>query len=93
MCGMGRTGSLYVWQKENFEPDILLLGKGISGGYQPLSVIMVNSKINKDKMGEFIHGLTYQGMPIQAKVGTTILNLLLHKDKKILYNVSSLGEY
>jgi len=89
MCGTGRIGSLYVWQKENFMPDILLLGKGISGGYLPLFVMMVNSKINKEKIGKFIHGFTYQSMPIQAAVGTTILTLL--KNKNILINISYLN--
>lgn len=75
MCGMGRTGSLHAWQAEDVAPDIQTMGKGLGGGYQPIAAMMVShvvlDQIMKGK-NEFIHGHTYEGMPVQAAAALEI---------------------
>ena len=69
MCGMGRSGTLHAWQAEGVAPDLQTVGKGLGGGYQPIAAVLISKKIVdvlSDGTGQFIHGQTYQGMPVQA---------------------------
>jgi len=94
MCGMGRTGTLHAWQKEGIVPDIQTMGKGLGGGYQPIAAIMVSQKIVDtllDGTSEFIHGHTYEGMPIQAVAALEIQKIF--KEEKLLENVNKQGIY
>jgi len=94
MCGIGRTGTLHAWQKENTIPDIQILGKGLGAGYQSIAAIMASQKIIdvlKKGSKSFIHGHTYQGMPIQAAVALEVLRTI--EEKNLLDNVIKLGDY
>lgn len=92
MCGMGRTGTLHAWQVEEVVPDIQLMAKGLGGGYQPISAMLVNKKI-VDVLGkgsqQFIHGLTYQAMPLGAVAGLEVQRII--QQKRLLENVSEQG--
>lgn len=94
MCGIGRTGTLHAWQAENIIPDIQTMGKGLGAGYQPIAALMISPKILnvlKRGGGQFIHGQTYQGMPVQAAAALEVLRII--QEDKLLYNVTNLGVY
>lgn len=94
MCGMGRTGTLHAWQGENILPDIQTMGKGLGAGYQPIAAMMVSAEIVnvlKKGGGQFIHGQTYQGMPVQAAAALEVLRII--QEDKLLDNVTKLGVY
>ena len=65
MCGMGRTGKMHAWQWEGLSspPDIQINGKGITGGYAPLGVVLISDKVAdaiSTGSGAFVNGYTYQ---------------------------------
>lgn len=94
MCGMGRTGSLHVWQAEGVVPDIQIVAKGLGGGYIPIGAMLVSQDIVNVLLkggGEFIHGQTYQGMPIQAAAALQVQ--LIIKEENLLDNVIKQGAY
>lgn len=94
MCGMGRTGTLHAWQAEDVVPDIQTNAKGLGGGYQPIASVMLSEKILnvvKQGTGEFIHGLTYEAMPVQAAAALRVQQII--REQNLLDNVSKQGAY
>jgi adenosylmethionine-8-amino-7-oxononanoate aminotransferase len=94
MCGMGRCGTLHAWEQENVVPDIQAIGKGLGGGYTPVSGILVDDSIvqTMDKgTGVFRHGQTYQGHPISCAAALAVQKTI--KQEKILDNVREMGAY
>lgn len=92
MCGAGRTGMMHAWQYEGVVPDIQTMAKGLGSGYQPIAAMLVNQTIIDCLMagnGEFIHGLTYQAMPIQAAAALEVQKIIL--EENLLYNVVQRG--
>jgi adenosylmethionine-8-amino-7-oxononanoate aminotransferase len=64
MCGMGRTGYLYASEAENFEPDLVVIAKGLGAGYQPIGAVLAQQYITDaiaGGSGFFQHGHTYLG--------------------------------
>lgn len=87
--GIARTGQLLACDYENVEPDILILGKALSGGVYPVSAVLANDHImNVIKPGE--HGSTFGGNPIAAKVAIAALEVI--RDEKLAENAQVLGE-
>ena len=92
--GFGRTGKLFGFEHSNIVPDILCLGKSITGGYMSLAATMVSKEIaksisNKDP-GIFMHGPTYMANPLACSVALANINLLLSYDwKKKIKNIES----
>lgn len=94
MCGMGRTGTLHAWQAEHVVPDIQTVGKGLGGGYQPVAAVFIGDKIVKtlsNGTGQFVHGQTYQGMPVQAAASLEVQRIL--REENLLENVRIQGAY
>jgi adenosylmethionine-8-amino-7-oxononanoate aminotransferase len=92
MCGMGRTGTLHAWQAEGVVPDIQITAKGLGGGYQPIGAVLASEKVInslKEGGGEFIHGQTYQAMPVQAAAALQVQRII--KEDNLLENVSKQG--
>lgn len=86
--GLGRTGKILACDHDNVHPDILILGKALSGGVYPISAVLCNDEIMLCiKPGE--HGSTYGGNPIAAKVAMAALSVL--KDEKLAENSERLG--
>ena len=78
--GFGRTGKLFASQDWDPQPDILCLGKAISGGYVPLSATLATEAIfqrfwGKDKY--FTHGSTHSGHPVSAAVGLAAIDIII----------------
>ena len=94
MCGSGRTGTLHAWQAEDVVPDIQTMAKGLGGGYVPISAVLATEKVVKVIMkgsGEFVHGQTYEGMPVTAAGALEVQKFI--QDNNLLENVSLQGAY
>ncbi|KAF2516985.1 ornithine--oxo-acid transaminase [Flavobacterium foetidum] len=86
--GIARTGKLLAVHHENVQPDILILGKAISGGVYPVSAVLCNDDImNVIKPGQ--HGSTFGGNPVAAAVAITALEVV--RDEKLAENAEKLG--
>lgn len=87
--GLGRTGEMLACDHEGVHPDILILGKALSGGLLPVSAVLADDEIMLCiHPGE--HGSTYGGNPLAAKVAITALQVIV--DENMAYNASKLGE-
>jgi ornithine--oxo-acid transaminase len=87
--GLGRTGKLLACDHEGVRPDILILGKALSGGTLPVSAVLADDKIMLCiRPGE--HGSTYGGNPLACRVAITSLEVL--KNEKMTENAHSMGE-
>ena len=87
--GLARTGKMLACDHENVRPDILILGKAMSGGACPISCVLADDEIMLTiKPGE--HGSTFGGNPIAAKVGIAALSVL--KEDKLAENAERLGK-
>lgn len=86
--GIARTGKLLAVQHENVQPDILILGKAISGGVYPVSAVLCNDEImNVIKPGQ--HGSTFGGNPVAAAVAIAALEVI--KEENLAENAERLG--
>ncbi|KAF1844368.1 aminotransferase, class III [Cucurbitaria berberidis CBS 394.84] len=95
MCGMGRTGWLHAWQKDNVVPDIQLVGKGLAAGFQPISAMLIGHKIiNAFQQGPsnsaFQHGHTFQNYPLAAAAALAVQKII--EDDGLLENVREKGK-
>ncbi|MCK6640089.1 MAG: ornithine--oxo-acid transaminase [Bacteroidia bacterium] len=87
--GLGRTGKMLACDHESVRPDIVILGKALSGGVLPVSAVLADDEIMLTiKPGE--HGSTYGGNPLACKVAIEALNVL--KEEKLSENSLRLGE-
>jgi ornithine--oxo-acid transaminase len=87
--GLARTGKLLACDHEEVRPDILILGKALSGGVYPVSVVLADDEIMLCmKPGE--HGSTYGGNPIAAKVAMAALEVL--KEENLAERAEELGK-
>jgi adenosylmethionine-8-amino-7-oxononanoate aminotransferase len=81
--GLGRTGKLYASQWEGIEPDLMCIGKGLTGGYLPMSATLTTTKIFEAFLGDasktLYHGHTYGGNPLCAAAAHASLDLLMDK--------------
>ncbi len=79
--GFGRTGRLFACEHEDVQPDVLCLGKGISGGYLPLAATLTTERIYKAFLGDytdyrtFFHGHTYTGNALACSAGLASLDV------------------
>ena len=86
--GIARTGKLLAVHHENVQPDILILGKALSGGAYPVSAVLANDSImNVIKPGQ--HGSTFGGNPIAAAVAIAALEVV--QEEKLAENATYLG--
>ena len=86
--GIARTGKLLAVHHENVQPDILILGKAISGGVYPVSAVLANNEImNVIKPGQ--HGSTFGGNPVAAAVAIAALEVV--RDENLSENAEKLG--
>lgn len=87
--GLCRTGKMLACDHENVRPDILILGKALSGGVLPVSAVLADDEIMLNlKPGE--HGSTYGGNPLACKVAMAALQVL--KDEKMAENAEEMGK-
>ena len=87
--GLGRTGRMLACDHEGVRPDILILGKALSGGVLPVSAVLADDEIMLT-IGPGEHGSTYGGNPLACAVAMTALEVL--KDERMTENAAELGE-
>jgi ornithine--oxo-acid transaminase len=89
-AGLGRTGKMFAFEHEGVTPDVVIVGKALSGGMYPVSGILATEEV----MGVFHpgdHGSTYGGNPLAAAVATAALGVIV--DEKLPQRSAELGEY
>jgi len=92
MAGMGRTGSLHACEQEGVSPDLLVIAKGLGGGYQPIGAVLLSARIFAafaNGSGFFQHGHTYMGHPMAAAAGLAVQETIERDD--LLANVRAMG--
>ena len=88
--GLGRTGKLFAAHHDNVRPDIVIIGKALSGGFYPVSAVLADEPI----MGLFQpgeHGSTFGGNPLGAAVARAALSVLVEED--LIKKAETLGNY
>src|ERR1700677_2866801 len=91
MCGFGRTGSWFAYQKQGGNPDLVTFAKGVNSGYVPLGGVVINEAISAS-FNERVYpgGLTYSGHPLAcAAAGATIQAM---QDEHIVENARRIGD-
>ena len=95
--GFGRTGKMFACQHEDVTPDILVIGKGMTGGYLPLSATITNQKVYDAFLGDyeeyktFFHGHSYAGNPISC--AASIANIEVFEKNNTLAELKDKIEY
>lgn len=88
--GLGRTGALFAFQHEGIRPDLVTVGKALSGGFYPVSGILADRPLmNVFKPGD--HGSTFGGNPLGAAVAREALRILV--EERMIENSAKLGAY
>jgi len=87
--GIARTGKILACDHENVKPDLLILGKALSGGVFPVSAVLANNNV-MDVIKPGQHGSTFGGNPIAAKVAIAALEVVV--EEKLAENAQRLGE-
>ena len=87
--GLARTGKMLACDHENVRPDILILGKALSGGMMPASAVLADDEIMMTiKPGE--HGSTYGGNPLASKIAIASIQVLI--DEQMGENAAAMGQ-
>lgn len=88
--GLGRTGKMFAFEYEGIRPDVLCVGKALSGGIMPISAMLANNEV----MQVFTpgdHGSTFGGSPLAGAVAIAALDVLV--DEHMVENAADLGVY
>lgn len=79
LCGAGRTGTFYASEQEFFEPDLLILGKGLNGGYAPLSAMLTRTDlvdVIAQNSQSYMHAQTYINTPSSLAAGLAVVDFM-----------------
>jgi len=88
--GLGRTGKMFAYEHEGIKPDVVTIGKALSGGFYPVSAVLSS----KDVLGVFKpgeHGSTFGGSPLACAIAMAALDVIV--DEKLCERSQEMGEY
>ncbi len=88
--GLGRTGKLFAFMHEGVQPDVVIIGKALSGGFYPVSAVLASKKV----LGVFHpgdHGSTFGGNPLACAVARAALYVLV--EQQLIQRSAELGDY
>jgi 4-aminobutyrate---pyruvate transaminase len=94
ICGFGRLGTMFGLEHFDMKPDMVVMAKQLTSGYQPMSATVISGAIydalvrQSEKIGVFAHGFTYSGHPVAAAVGVETLKI--YEERRILDHVRAL---
>jgi len=88
--GLGRTGRLFAFEHEGIRPDIVVIGKALSGGYYPVSAMLSSSEV-MDVFRPGSHGSTFGGNPLACAVARAALAVI--RDENLIERSAELGDY
>jgi ornithine--oxo-acid transaminase len=88
--GFGRTGKLFCYEHEDIRPDIVVVGKALSGGYYPISAMLADQRVMQ-VFSPGDHGSTYGGNPLASAIAIAALDVLM--DENLAQNSADLGSY
>ena len=88
--GLGRTGKLFAYEHEGIRPDVVIVGKALSGGLYPVSAVLADREV-MDVFRPGDHGSTYGGNPVAAAVARAALRVLV--EEGMIENSAELGAY
>lgn len=88
--GLGRTGKMLACQHEEVNPDILTLGKALSGGFYPVSIMLADDPV-MEVFNPGDHGSTFGGNPLAAAIASAALDVLV--EENLAENAAILGDY
>ncbi|MGB7553550.1 MAG: ornithine--oxo-acid transaminase [Candidatus Korobacteraceae bacterium] len=89
-AGLGRTGKLFAYMHEGITPDVVIVGKALSGGFYPVSAVLAS----KEVLGVFHpgdHGSTFGGNPLACAIARAALRVLV--DENLVHRSAELGDY
>lgn len=89
-CGMGRTGSMFAWQKYGVKPDIMTTAKALGCGV-PVGAFLMTEKVGQSSLTSGDHGTTYGGNPLAAAAINAVLELFV--ENKVIENVNQVAPY
>ena len=92
MCGMGRCGTLHAVEAEGVAPDLLVLAKGLGGGYAPIGAVLASARVMaafERGSGVFMHGHTYMGHPLACAAALAVQRTV--REQNLLANVRIQG--
>lgn len=90
--GLGRTGRLFASEKEQLEPDIMLLSKALGGGLVPLGVCLSTPETWNDDYGR-LHSSTFSNNNLTCAIGLAVIDRLLADNRSILDQIKKKGQY
>jgi adenosylmethionine-8-amino-7-oxononanoate aminotransferase len=94
VTGFGRTGRNFGYQHWDAQPDILVVAKGMSGGYVPLSGLIISERVVRPfqkQEARFVHGLTYQNHPVACAAALAVLDVI--ERERLVENAAVQGTY
>ena len=89
-CGMGRTGSMFAWQRYGIKPDIMTTAKALGCGV-PVGAFLMTEKVGANSLAAGDHGTTYGGNPFACAAINKVLDLF--KQDNIIENVNEVAPY
>ena len=97
ICGFGRLGTMFGHELFDMQPDMVVMAKQLTSGYQPMSATVISGAIydalvsQSEKIGVFAHGFTYSGHPVAAAVGVETLKI--YEERRILDHIRAIAPH